>query len=743
MTINAHPFPTVHRPRSIIETLIAWRERTPERCALKVLRDGEQVEREISYRQLHDETMQVAAGLRARLAVGSRVLILLPTGVEFVTAFYGCLAAGMVAIPAHHPQQPKKVAQWKKLQAIVDNSGATLIVAPERSLEVLATMKQAEGLFAGCELDTHAELLAAGSRAGAASLPLPHGDELAFLQYTSGSTGLPKGVMITHANILNNQEVIAELMGHGRDTRVVSWLPLYHDMGLSAVLQMASIGCALVLLSPIDFIQKPLRWLQAISDHRASTSGGPNFAYQLAAAALQSPEAADAPIDLSSWQVAFCGAEPISRNTVEAFLQAAAAHGLVPGAFYPCYGMAEATVQVTGVTKGAGATYLEVSNSQLAKGIVQRVSGSDPDIKSLVACGSTRMGNEIRIVGPDGAEVAGADRVGEIWVRGGSIGAGYYGNAEATRETFGARLAGDDGAPFMRTGDLGAIVDGELYVTGRVKDMLIVRGRNLYPQDVEDCVQDSVPELRRGCGAAISVAVDGEEKLVVVQEVGRTQRRQMDVAATLRRMVVAIGDDFGITPHQVVLVEPATIEKTSSGKIARALCRRAYLQGQLRSIATWTEGQHGEAAAAATPRMTHEDDAAARAAALQREVASRIARVAAEFLKIDAGRVSRTTPWSELGFDSVSALQLALKVEQSTGLKLEATVLWECANIDELATYLAAQKDAVEVLARHAAPPVAAPAAAPREASGATSEAQLAALSDTEAEALLLKELAR
>jgi acyl-CoA synthetase (AMP-forming)/AMP-acid ligase II/acyl carrier protein len=742
--MSSNHFPTPQRPRSIVETLVAWRELTPERCALTILREGEEVESRTTYRELHERVTQVAAGLAQRAARGDRVLLLLPTGVEFVCTFYGCLAAGMVAIPAHHPQQPKKVAQWKKLQAIVESSGATLIVAPDKSLEVLAAMKASDGLFAGCEFVT-CEMLAAAT-APAPAGPLPGSDDLAFLQYTSGSTGTPKGVMITHGNILNNQEVIGELMGHHRDTRVVSWLPLYHDMGLSAVLQMGSIGCSLVLMSPVAFIQKPLRWLRAISDHRANTSGGPNFAYQLAAAALQSPEAAEQPLDLSSWKLAFCGAEPINRHTVTEFAHSAAPHGFDAGAFHPCYGMAEATVQVTGVARGQGATYLEVSNSRLSEGLVQRAAAGSSDMKSLVSCGSTRVGNEIRIVAADGTPVADPCRVGEIWVRGASVGAGYYGNPAATQDTFGAVLEGDGGGPFMRTGDLGAIVDGELYVTGRVKDMLIIRGRNLYPQDVEDCVQDSVPELRRGCGAAISVTVDNEEKLVIVQEVGRTQRRNMDAADTFRRIVVAIGEDFGLVPHQVILVEPATIEKTSSGKIARALCRRAYLQGQLRSIATWTEGDLGEAKApAARPATAGSDNAATHAAALRHDLETRIARVAAEFLKVDVGRVSRTTPWTELGFDSVSALQLALKVEQSSGLKVEATVLWDCANIEELAAHLASMKGAADVLARQAAPAQAAvpvpskpaPAGLPRNAG------DLLAMSDADAEALLLRELER
>ncbi|WP_269630151.1 AMP-binding protein [Pelomonas sp. BJYL3] len=742
-------FPLPQLPASIIETLQAWRDQTPDRVALTVLREGEEVERQASYGELFDEVGRVAAALHGQLPAGARVLLLLPTGLEFVSAFYACLMAGLVAIPAHHPQQARKLAQWQKLQAIVDSSGASFVIAPDKSLPLLQQMQAEQGLFTGCRLSDYATLLDAGARPDPA-LPLPRAEDLAFLQYTSGSTGTPKGVMITHGNIINNQQVIAQLMGHHRDTRVVSWLPLYHDMGLSAVLQMGSVGSSLVLMSPVAFVQKPLRWLQAISQHRATTSGGPNFAYQLAAQALQSEEAQG--LDLSRWDLAFCGAEPIQRATVEDFLAAAAPHGFAPGAFFPCYGMAEATVQVTGVSKGGGIQYLDVSNAALARGRIEACAPGAPesDRKSLVSCGGTRLGHELLVVDEHGRPVADEHQVGEVWVRGGSVGAGYFGLPDLSEQTFGARPAAASPAEggWLRTGDLGAVVQGQLYITGRVKDLLIIRGRNIYPQDVEDCVQDAVPELKRGAGAAVSVLIDKEEKLVVVQEIGRSQRRSLQLDETLRTMVQAIGEDFGLTPHQVVLVEPATIEKTSSGKIARALCRKAWLQGQLRIVASWTEGlgeASGQAAgeAAAAPAA----EVASTALSLPRQVEQIIAGVVAELLKTPPGRVPLDRAWVEMGFDSVNALQLALKVGQATGIEFEATVLWDCANIAELAQHLAGMKGAAEALASRsgAAQPGPAPAAAPSTPAAAPEALanSLHSLSDAEAEALLLKELER
>ncbi len=759
-------FPTPARPRSLIETLAAWRERDPHRVALKVLREGEHVERTATFAELHDDALQLAGAIARRTVPGARVLLLLPEGHDFALAFLGCLMAGRVAVPAALPLQPRKVAQWKKLQSIVGNSGATLVVAPAKAIALLRQLQTDESLFVGCQLETPASLQAdvdatTDGRSDVDTLPAAcafASDTLAFLQYTSGSTGAPKGVMITHGNIVANQEVIAAGMGHHAGTRVVSWLPLYHDMGLSAVLQMVTVGTSLVLMSPVDFVQQPLRWMKAISTHRATTSGGPNFAYQLAATALASPDAAGAGIDLSTWDLAFCGAEPIQRDTVDAFAAAAAPLGFDAGAFYACYGMAEATVMISGERKGDGLRTLAASHAALARGRVEPARDGDTaiDAKSLVSCGAPAAGHELRIVANDGRPVADAHAVGEIWFRGESVGAGYYANEAASREAFGAGLVADTGtgigtssdaaARWLRTGDLGAIVDGRLYVTGRVKDLLIIHGRNVYPQDLEDAVQTAVPELRRGAGAAVSAFVDGEEKLVLVQEIGRTQRKQMDVADVLGRIVRAVSDEFGLTPHQVVLVEPASIEKTSSGKIARALCRAAWSQGRLRAVFTWTEGEAVAvpAAEAVVADATAVDPKEAR----RREIQRSIATVAAEFLKRDASQVPVDKAWSELGFDSVNALQLAIRVQKATGVTLDPTVLWDCANIAELATYVAGLKDTAEAAAAHAAPVapgtstaiVPAPTSSP--AAGA-SEAELASLSDADAEALLLRELER
>ncbi|MBN3723239.1 AMP-binding protein [Burkholderia sp. Ac-20379] len=738
-------FGLAHEPSSLIETLASHAERSPDRTALTILRDGEAIEREFSFGELYDATLRVAAGLSVLTAPGERVLLLLPSGAEFACTFYACLASGRVAVPAYHPQQARKLSQWQKLQAIVESCGARAIVAPAGSMATLDSLREAQGMFTGCAFLTYEQMVEAAVRHPEPFVP--RCADPAFLQFTSGSTGTPKGVMITHASILDNQRSIAAMMGHDTATRMLSWLPLYHDMGLSLLLQLASVGVSVVLMSPVAFIQQPGRWLRAISAHRATTSGAPNFAYQLAAAAL-ADSAPDEPLDLTSWSVAFCGAEPIQRETVSTFIEAASRFGFDAAAFYPCYGMAEATLLVTGVGRGAGPSFLDVDGARLAAGVIEPAHDALAPAKSLVSCGVPAPGTEIRIVGRDARPVAHASHVGEIWIRGGAIGAGYYGREEATLETFGARLAGQtddtaaDARAFMRSGDLGALVDGRLYVTGRLKDMLVIRGRNVYPQDIELCVQDAVPALRRGGGAAVGVMIGGEERLVIIQEVGRTARRTMDVDATLRAMSIAVGDDFGVTPHAIVLVEPATIEKTSSGKIARSLCRRAYLQGELRAVASWTE-QDG-LVGASEPEPAVVTAPATPAQLLVRELEARIVRTAATHLKIPDAQVPRTAPWVAMGFDSMTALQFALKVQQAVGLSFEAAVLWDCSNVAELAAHLATLPGAQAVLAgAGSGSPAAAGLPALEPHAGAEPAAPLASLSDDEAQALLLKELQR
>jgi acyl-CoA synthetase (AMP-forming)/AMP-acid ligase II len=352
--------------------------------------------------------------------------------------------------------------------------------------------------------------------------PVLTGDTPAFLQYTSGSTSQPKGVIVSHANLLHNEELIQQAFSQTESSVIVGWLPLYHDMGLIGnVLQTLYVGAQCVLMSPAAFLQSPFRWLQAISYAKATTSGGPNFAYDLCVRKISEEQRAQ--LDLSSWKVAFNGAEPIRPATLERFTEAFAPCGFNAEAFHPCYGLAEATLFVTG--KAAGSPRAQSFNvAELVKNRVVSSGGNGTENKRLVSCGVSFGEQTVVVVNPETRIEADTDEVGEIWVAGPSIAGGYWNQPEATRQTFHAQLAGDTQKKFLRTGDLGFVFDGELYVTGRLKDLIIIRGLNHYPQDIEQTVEQSHAALRPGCGAAFSVEIEGEEKLVVVQEVQRTRK---------------------------------------------------------------------------------------------------------------------------------------------------------------------------------------------------------------------------
>ena len=722
-------------PSTIIDALAAWRDNAPNEVAIRVLHDGENVSAQATFLELHERVLAIAALLRRCYEPHTRILLLLPTGLEFVHAFFGCLAAGMIAVPANSPLQSKRKSQWQRLQAIAADSGAELIITTAKVASGLRETQVAGELFTRCKVVDVAEIdTLCDARVephGGAPGALGAGD-IAFLQYTSGTTATPRGVAITHANVMNNQEVIASLMGHRNGVAGVSWLPLHHDMGLSAILQMASVGLRLTLMPPGAFIQEPLRWLRAISDHRAHSSGGPNFAYELVARELRSKAAEG--IDLSSWEVAFCGAEPIRERTVTEFIELASPLGLKPNVFYPCYGLAEVTVAATGIDKGAGAKYLDVSPELLGQGLLQADTTGQGG-KKVICCGSPRAGNEVRIVDPDTLEARGEDEVGEIWIRGKSVGKGYWNNPQATEAMFAGYVSNDGTGPYLRTGDLGAFHDGELYITGRTKDMIIIRGRNLYPQDIEDVVQDSVAGLTRNGGAAFAIVAGEEEKLVIVQEVGRTLVRNLDSAAVLKAVVAAVVEEFAVTPHAIVLVQPATIEKTSSGKVQRSLCRQYYLQDELQKVACWTDQKEDAGAVAAGHGDAASVPVSGGVGVARMYIARQIADLVARHLKVDPERISATTPWAELGLDSVRAVRLVQHLQEMTGIRLDSTVLWECANIEELAARIATvqEGDAVRSASLYGGlkPPA------------LRSEADIRRLSEEEATALLLNEIAR
>ena len=558
------------------------------------------VSSQLTYAELRARARAIAVQLKLAGAQGSRALLLFSPGLDFVCAFLGCLYAGVTAVPAYPPRKNNKML---RLQAIVQDAEAAAVLTTADLLAKITKWFDAGSPLADARWlavdDISVNDIAGDDTAYKESLPIVN--PLAFLQYTSGSTGTPKGVMVSQENITHNLKAIHRCFGHSLQSKGVIWLPPYHDMGLiGGILQPLYGGFEVTLMSPIDFLQKPLRWLQAISAHGATTSGGPDFAYSLCARKAQmllEKETAPQPLadlDLSSWQVAFTGAEPVRADTLALFADVFAPYGFRPEAFYPCYGMAETTLIVSGGAVNARPVFEAVEADALSQRKVKLADAkSDQQVQVVVGCGDSLSDQRIEIVSPETKRRCLPGEVGEIWVKGKSVTQGYWKNVEETLRAYRAYTSDTGEGPFLRTGDLGFVgashSPNELFVTGRIKDVMIIRGRNYYPQDVERTVEDAHPAIRQGAIAAFTVEESGAQQLIVVAEIERTHLRSLDVGDVSGAIRQAIAADFSLQVQTALLVKPGSIPKTSSGKIQRYRCRELFLAGDLTVIKDWSE----------------------------------------------------------------------------------------------------------------------------------------------------------
>ncbi len=563
--------------------------------AYTFLQGGETESGRLTYQELDRQARGIATYLQSLGAIGERALLLYPPSLEFIAAFFGCLYAGVVAVPAYLPRRNQNMSRLQAIvadaQPMVALTTTSLLANIERrftkNLELAAMRWLTTDSIARDLAETWQELEV-------------NNDTLAFLQYTSGSTGTPNGVMVSHGNLLHNSASIHKCFGHTPNSRGLIWLPPYHDMGLiGGVLQPLYGGFPVTLMSPVDFLQKPFRWLQAISRYQATTSGGPNFAYDLCLRKIK-PKQREI-LDLSSWEVAFTGAEPIRAQTLEQFARYFAPCGFRMEAFYPCYGMAETTLIVSGGLKTAPPVVQRVERAGLEQNRMVAARGEE-GARTIVGCGQSLSDQKVVIVDPESLTQCRDEQVGEIWVSGPSVAQGYWNRHEETEVTFRAYLAdtgvseaGRSPGPFLRTGDLGFLQDGELFITGRIKDVIIIRGQNHYPQDIELTVENSHPALRLGCGAAFGVEVKGSERLVVVQEVERSYLRKLDVNEVVGNIRQAVAAQHELQVYAAVLVKPGSIPKTSSGKIRRHASRAAFLTGSLNVVEDWSENPQGKA----------------------------------------------------------------------------------------------------------------------------------------------------
>ncbi|MBD2002953.1 MULTISPECIES: non-ribosomal peptide synthetase [Cyanophyceae] len=672
-------FPRIPHSCSTLVELLRYRSATqPEQIAFTFLQEGETQEISLTYRDLDGKARAIASQLQTLGLSGERALLLYPPGLDYIAAFLGCLYAGVIAVPAYPPRNQRNTPRI--LSVLTDAQAAIALTTTAILSKVQSLIIKTNPVLKWLATDNLTPEMETTWQE-----PLIEGDTLAFLQYTSGSTGTPKGVMVSHSNLLHNATMTYQFMGNSPSSIYVSWLPVYHDMGLiGCVLQALYGGFPCIMMSPASFLQSPYRWLQVISHYRATTSGAPNFAYELCIQKI-TPEQRST-LDLSSWSVAFNGAEPIRQETLERFALTFAECGFRPESFYPCYGMAEATLMVSGGAKAALPITKTVQKTAFLSNRIIDAQPDDQNSQRLVSCGQTLPEQQILIANPETLTSCSEDEIGEIWVSGPSICHGYWNRPFETEQTFHAYLSDTGKGPFLRTGDLGFLQNGELFVTGRAKDLIIIRGRNLYPQDIELTAERSHPALRLGSGAAFSVEVKGEEQLVVVQELEfRAKPNVEEVIAAIRQ---AITEEHQVQVYAVILIKAGSIPKTSSGKIQRRATRAAFLADTLEvagsSILNSTHlGKEIRLTRESLVAIASEEQASALTTYLQ--------EVVAQVLGVPPSQINPQQPLSSLGLDSLRVFALKNRIESDLEVIVSVSDIFEGLCITQLVAHILSQ----------------------------------------------------
>ncbi|MCU0664556.1 MAG: amino acid adenylation domain-containing protein, partial [Myxococcota bacterium] len=657
---------------TLVELLEQHASQQPRKVAFEFL-ENRNKSTKMTYAELAQRARAIAASLRKDLEPGDRALLLYAPGIDYITGFFGCLYAGVIAVPAYPPTSTRTIG---RLLSIVEDSGTRVALTTSDIMLRIRLVSLGVKDFRGLKwiaTNKVKDKLASQWR----EPDITH-ETLAFLQYTSGSTSTPKGVMLTHGNLLANLDMIYDVFDLSQETRAMFWLPPYHDMGLiGAILGSACAGHTCALMSPVSFIKDPIGWLEILSDRRATHSGGPNFAYDLCVRKLSTRKSID--LDLSHWKIALNGAEPIRPETIDRFVQAFAPYGFRKEAFLPAYGLAEATLYVSG-TKGLRSRSFQ--GDSLAQGTPRVMDNADHEARTLIGCGVGAPGLEIAIVDPETREKRRAGEIGEIWVKGNSVAQGYWGRPAQTNETFQARIMEDGSGPFLRTGDLGFFHDEELYITGRIKDLIIVRGRNHYPQDIELTMEQSHQAVRPGGCAAFCFEQDGEERLGVACELQKIHTKTKD--ATLTDEVISaieegIAAQHQVEPQVVILLKAGTIPKTSSGKIQRHACRKLYLEGSKDVLAQRHSTSHATESA---PTPEHEEpvDLSSQAALM-----SHLRGAISTICEIPLEKVQEDKRLTALGLDSLRAVQLLYRLESELEVEIPMTALLEGPTLAELA----------------------------------------------------------
>jgi acyl-CoA synthetase (AMP-forming)/AMP-acid ligase II/acyl carrier protein len=672
-------------PATVAEVLMQQASRNPSGRAYIYLIDGEKEGAQLTFAALDRRARIIAARLHSDIGPGARALLLYPPGLDFVEGFLGCLYAGVIAVPAYPPEPDRVRRTLPRLLAILKDADPAIILTTH---ELDPVMRQA---FSEMREFDKVQILSTDRIDASPGVWTPSGlspEGLAFLQYTSGSTSTPKGVMVDHRNLLHTLADIDVGFCHDSKSVMVTWLPTFHDMGLIyGILMPLFIGFPCVLMSPSSFLQRPVRWLQALSRYGGTHTAAPDFAFALCTKKVSPQEREQ--LDLSHIKVMLNAAEPIRHTTVEAFTDFFGPCGLRPEAICGGYGLAEFTLKVTGERPDTLPRFAKLDAVALKSHRVVTAQEGSLSSPQMASCGRPAMDTRIEIVHPETLTRCGSDEVGEIWLSGTSCARGYWNLSETSAVNFQAYLADTGEGPFLRTGDLGFLRDGELFVTGRAKDLIIIRGRNHYPQDIEQTLEKAHPTLRSGCSAAFSVEVHEREYVAVVAEMHAVNATPAEVDAVVQAIRKAVVEQHEVPVYAIVLLKPRSIPKTSSGKIQRRACWLDFSQGKLDEI---TRVVFARAAADSDNTDTAPDtlaDESERRAIISRWVVMRLASRSG----IDETAADLRHPFSYYGIDSADAVDLAADLGDWLGRHLSASVLYAHPTIEDFVNFLASSSN--------------------------------------------------
>ena len=671
---------------NIIQTLEKLAKTKPNDILYRYIEDENKEPLTLTFLEVHQEAKKIALNLLTTCNKGDRALMLYPAGLEFITGFLGCLYAGLIAVPAYPPRKNQKL---NRLKSIINDAEATIVMTSKSASEIAKPLfKNDDGLkdIFWIETDNIDDTNLDDIKVNISK------DDIAFLQYTSGSTGNPKGVMVSHKNVMSNMEVIYQSCGHNSQSKLGSWLPHFHDMGLmGGVLQPLYGGLEITFMAPGYFLQKPIRWLQMMSKYKTTSTAGPNFAYDLCVDRIHDEDLKD--LDLSSMNLALNGAEPVHYETMKRFSEKFARCGFKSKTHFPSYGMAETTLMLTAGSFDEEANILTIDSLDLQNGIITELQQSNAGTQNLVSSGRTWLDHEVIIVSPDTLNTMTSDIVGEIWVKGSSVTNGYWKNPKKTEEDFNAFTNDTKKGPYLRTGDLGFLHKGELYICGRAKDLLIIRGRNYYPQDIEAVVSSSNTSLSQGNAAAFSIEVDNREQLVIAQEVQRTHMKKLNKDAIFDDIKEAVTMDCELQVHDILLLRPGQILKTSSGKIQRQANKKAYLENSFKVITSYLEEDDLEKTVVTKSEKINESSdikAPKSTTDLEKEalIASWLKNEISVLTNTPINKITDDKSFMIFGLDSLASVDLQDKINNFYSIDIELVDFYDFPNIKALSPHI-------------------------------------------------------